>query len=298
MSIALSVVAPCLNEAKNLPELVDRLLRTFDRRQLAGEVVLVDDGSTDDTFAVMERSAGDGPGPGDRRPPSRQSGASCRPGAPASRRRAGGTSASSTPTCRTCRRTSGASIARSRSTGADLVQGYRSSIGRERDSRYVLSVGLNMLLNAALRDAPARQQVGLRHRRARDPGGRAAPPAALPLLPDVHQRGGAAKGYCVREIETLFQERARWATSFIDQVARCRWSCADFSDLAKGFVEFRLRRASRRASSRLPAGSSPRPRRQHRYSGWRRAWIETLLRHDAAPQVDDLAAGARPTTSS
>ena len=32
-------------------------------------------------------------------------------------------------------------------TGADLVQGYRSSIGRERDSRYFLSVGLNTLLN-------------------------------------------------------------------------------------------------------------------------------------------------------
>ena len=35
MSIELSVVAPCFNEAKNLPELVERLLRTFDRRQLA-----------------------------------------------------------------------------------------------------------------------------------------------------------------------------------------------------------------------------------------------------------------------
>src|SRR6185503_4634008 len=53
----LSVVVPCYNEAKNLPELVERLARVFDRRDLAGQVVLVDDGSADDTAAVIRALA-------------------------------------------------------------------------------------------------------------------------------------------------------------------------------------------------------------------------------------------------
>ena len=58
---ALSVVVPCYNEAKNLPELVERLLRVFDRKDLAGEVVLVDDGSADDTGGVIRKLSADHP---------------------------------------------------------------------------------------------------------------------------------------------------------------------------------------------------------------------------------------------
>ena len=38
----LSVVAPCYNEAKNLPELVERLLRVFEKKKIEGEVVILE----------------------------------------------------------------------------------------------------------------------------------------------------------------------------------------------------------------------------------------------------------------
>ena len=53
----LSVLVPCLNEEGNLPELIARLGTTFQRGELTGEVVLVDDGSTDGTWPLMEELA-------------------------------------------------------------------------------------------------------------------------------------------------------------------------------------------------------------------------------------------------
>tara|TARA_Y100001968_G_scaffold271567_1_gene263282 strand:- start:326 stop:1054 length:729 start_codon:yes stop_codon:yes gene_type:complete len=52
-----SVVLPCLNEARNLPELVDRF-RTFEDKW-DFELIIVDNGSTDDTASVLESIAGD-----------------------------------------------------------------------------------------------------------------------------------------------------------------------------------------------------------------------------------------------
>jgi phenylacetate-CoA ligase len=47
--IELSVIVPCLNEELNVPELTDRILRVFEAGGFRGEIILVDDGSTDDT---------------------------------------------------------------------------------------------------------------------------------------------------------------------------------------------------------------------------------------------------------
>lgn len=51
------VVVPAYNEAENIPDLVRELRATFDRYGLEGEVVLVDDGSTDGTAEIARREA-------------------------------------------------------------------------------------------------------------------------------------------------------------------------------------------------------------------------------------------------
>ncbi|MBI4540357.1 MAG: glycosyltransferase [Gemmatimonadetes bacterium] len=56
-----AVVVPAYNEAPVIPDLVRELRRTFETHGLAGEIILVDDGSTDDTGEVARREARDWP---------------------------------------------------------------------------------------------------------------------------------------------------------------------------------------------------------------------------------------------
>jgi glycosyltransferase involved in cell wall biosynthesis len=55
----LSIVVPVYNEAPNAEALVRELRDAADRLPLATEIVLVDDGSTDDTYAQLLAAAGD-----------------------------------------------------------------------------------------------------------------------------------------------------------------------------------------------------------------------------------------------
>ncbi len=57
----LSIVVPVYNEAPNAEALVRELLATADRLRLTTEIVLVDDGSQDDTYAQLIAAAGDDP---------------------------------------------------------------------------------------------------------------------------------------------------------------------------------------------------------------------------------------------
>jgi dolichol-phosphate mannosyltransferase len=57
----LSVVVPILNEAASLPQLVAELQSAADTNGYALEVILVDDGSTDDTWATIARLAASDP---------------------------------------------------------------------------------------------------------------------------------------------------------------------------------------------------------------------------------------------
>ena len=58
----LSVVVPCFNEELNVAELTRRVLNVFAVGGFAGELVLVDDGSSDGTRAAIEALAARYPG--------------------------------------------------------------------------------------------------------------------------------------------------------------------------------------------------------------------------------------------
>ncbi|ANQ50337.1 glycosyltransferase family 2 protein [Flammeovirga sp. MY04] len=51
--IDVSVVVPLLNESESLPELIEWIDRVFKQESLVGEVCLVDDGSTDNSWEVI-----------------------------------------------------------------------------------------------------------------------------------------------------------------------------------------------------------------------------------------------------
>ena len=56
--VELSIVVPLLDEAESLPELTAWLRRVLTARGLSYEVILIDDGSTDDSWTVIEALAG------------------------------------------------------------------------------------------------------------------------------------------------------------------------------------------------------------------------------------------------
>jgi glycosyltransferase involved in cell wall biosynthesis len=56
-AVELSIVIPLLNEAESLPELTRWIQRVLTARGLSYEVILIDDGSTDDSWVVIEALA-------------------------------------------------------------------------------------------------------------------------------------------------------------------------------------------------------------------------------------------------
>ena len=54
----LSIVIPLLNEAETLPELTSWIRRTCQQHQFTYEIILIDDGSTDESWAVIHELAG------------------------------------------------------------------------------------------------------------------------------------------------------------------------------------------------------------------------------------------------
>ena len=52
MTIDLSVVIPCLNEEKTIPVCIEKCLKSFKELNISGEVLVVDNNSTDKTAEV------------------------------------------------------------------------------------------------------------------------------------------------------------------------------------------------------------------------------------------------------
>ena len=234
--VELSVVVPCYNEAGNLPELVTRLRSVFEKRKVRGEIVLVNDGSGDGTGTVIDALAVAHP---EVVPVHHDQNRGLAAGWDTGVAKATGAYVCLIDADLQYQPEDVARLHRELlHTRVDLVQGYRSSIGRQRDSRYRLSKGLNAMLNTLfgmrLRDNKSGFVIARRetlahilHRRY-----------SYAYFQTFIAVSAHAKGYSIREIETIFETRLvghSFIPSFpLGLILRV------FADLAKGFVEFRL----------------------------------------------------------
>jgi phenylacetate-CoA ligase len=256
--IELSVIVPCFNEELNVPELTRRVLKTLDGGQVRGEIVLVDDGSRDRTRDVIEEQV--------RLDPARVVGvfheknagmaAAWRSGVNAAR-------GANVATIDADLQYQPEDLLRLYRTliesSVDIVQGYRSSVGRLRDGRFVLSRGLNILLNGSF-------GMNLRDNKS------GFVCCAKEVLQDLLRYKGRysywqsfimvaahARGYSYREIETLFEDRKQ-GQSFLDGQAY-RASARNFVDVGRAFWEYRLNAEPRDPALKIfEPGTSTLPR--------------------------------------
>ena len=264
----LSVIVPCFNEAGNLVELTSRLKAVFERKKISGEIVLVNDASTDDTGNLIRQlSAHDPAIILCHHPVNLGLAAGWATGLAASR---GKYVCLIDADLQNLPEDVGRLYREITVSHVDLVQGYRSTIGRLKDSRYTLSKGLNFLLNLLfgmrLRDNKSGFIICRRD-----------------VLEDVLRRrfryfhfqtfitvAAHSKGYTIREIETLFESRLI-GESFIPKFP-FRLIYQVLLDLGTAFYEYRW---SGRKKTILAdfLQSMPRKPRAEKYGAFRRFWL-------------------------
>jgi phenylacetate-coenzyme A ligase PaaK-like adenylate-forming protein len=230
------VLVPCLNEEANLYELVSRLDATFRRGGVAGEVALVDDGSSDRTWEVILALAARFPFVLPvRHDHNRGIAAAWRSALEASR----GTLVCLIDADLQYQPEDILRLLRAqRETNVDIVQGRRSVIGRKKQPRYYWSRGLNWILN---------HLFGLRLHDCKS-GFILCPREVLTHLLSYRRRyqfwqsfimvAAHAKGYSYTEIETLFEER-RAGESFLDDFP-VRVILGALRDLLPALAEYRF----------------------------------------------------------
>ena len=269
--IEISVVAPCYNEAVNIAPLVQRTLATFDRHGLKGEIVLVDDCSTDETLANIRKLA-------ETEPRLRFAHHETNKGL------FGGwlTGVEMALGANVCLidadlQNPPEEIYRLyrclQRDSVDMVQGVRSSIGRLKDNRYLLSRGLNICLNTLFGMKAADNKSGFV----------IAPRDVLRDVlnmrrsyhyPHTFLRVAAErKSYIVEEVETLFVERQS-GQSFLGNFP-IRPVLRVLKDLGAAVLDFSLRAPENDLEAFLREHAplrEPEP-----YTGWRKALMEAYF---------------------
>lgn len=236
--VELSVIVPCLNEELNIPELAARILRVFEAGQVRGELVIIDDGSTDGTAAVIRDLMRKHEGVvGCFHPENRGIAAAWKSGAAAAR----GTLVAILDADLQYQPEDLLRLRRELyDHSVDIVQGWRSAVGRRKDRRYTLSRGFNVLLNAAF---------GMRLRDNKSGFLMCSREVFLDLLTykgsyfywqSFVMVAAHAKGYSYKEIETIFEQR-RQGVSFLDKTAQVA-ALKSFVDLGKAAWEYRVKR--------------------------------------------------------
>jgi phenylacetate-CoA ligase len=268
----LSVIVPCLNEQANIPELVARVGEVFEVGGFAGELILIDDGSADRTWEVIEEAAqAFAFVVGRRHPDNRGIAAAWKTGVTAAQGRLVGILDADL-------QYQPEDLLRLRRelllSNVDIVQGWRSPVGREKQVRYYYSRGLNTMLNVAfgmnLKDNKSGFLV-----------------CAREIFEDLlSYRGSYAywqsfimvaahhKGYTYKQVETLFEPR-RAGESFlaatpVGPIVR------SFVDMGRALVEYRVKPQSPSTLRTFLDRDPPLVREPHEPS-WRRLYFSAYL---------------------
>ncbi len=268
--LELTVIAPCYNEELNVRELARRVVSVFQRGNLRGELVLVNDGSQDDTKSVIQEME------------------AAYPGVVVGIHH--GVNQGITGAWKTGARAAGAPVVAIidadlqyqpedllrlyrtlLESNVDIVQGWRSAVGRERGTRYHLSRGLNTILNATFGMKLQDNKSGFLV-------------TSKEILEDLLTYDGGyyywqsfimvaahAKGYSYKQIETLFENR-RAGTSFLDGNAY-RAAARSLVDVGKATWEYRVKNrppdTTRQFLRRHPPQFEPKPRSPAKQAHWR-----------------------------
>ena len=265
----LSVIVPCYNEAGNVREMANRLCGVFDRKQVAGQVVFVNDCSRDETGPRIDKLAND-----DSRivavhhEVNKGLAAGWATGLSHSDGRYvclidGDLQNLPEDVWRLYREIT--------TNNVDMVQGYRSSIGRLQDSRYTLSKVLNFMLNTAFGMKLRDNKSGFVICRAEVLGEILRRRFSYFHFQSFITIAAHARGFTIREIETIFQSRLvgqsfipSFPTKLIAQV---------LVDLVKAFVEYRLTSRPQTVLAEFLSDLPPDPRHQT-MTGFRAFWFK------------------------
>jgi len=236
MKYELSVIGPCYNEAQNIQELVERLQNVFTKKKINGEIILVNDASTDNTGEIIDKYANQFQNfTACHHKKNKRMVAGWKTGLTTSR----GKYICLMDTDLQNRPEDVERLYREiKNTQTDMIQGFRSTTGRARNLSLYLSRGLNTILNLIFGMHQKDNKSGFVVCRRE-------------VLEDILRYrykyryfqsfitvATKAKGYIIGEIETVFEER-RMGESFIPKlpVKVIFWALID---LIKGFFEFRL----------------------------------------------------------
>lgn len=254
VSVELSVLIPCYNEEGNLPELVERTRRVFERKAIAGEIVLVNDASTDGTRAQIDALTAAHPDVvGVHHATNRGIAGGWQSAFAHSR----GRYVCTIDADLQYQPEAIAQLYREMCfSKADLVQGWRSSLERHQyDIRYYMSRGLDYLLKFAfgMHEHDVKSGFVVYKREVFEDILRDAP--LYFYFQHMITVVAKARGYTLRQVETLFEER-RAGQSFIGFFP-VRMIGRTFVDIARAVVETRLREPTDKSLT-TPGGDRPR----------------------------------------
>jgi phenylacetate-CoA ligase len=239
--VELSVVVPCFNEEGNLDVLVTRTRRVFATHAIAGELVLVDDGSRDGTGPAIDALAVRHPG--EIVAVHHRTNRGITSGWRSGLDHAHGRWVCTIDADLQYRPEDIAVLfAIARGGTVDLVQGRRLPV--KRDTRYVMSRGLDLLLKAAFAMPENDVKSGFvvyRREAFADILGEAGRFHHFQHMITVVAK---AKGYTLRQVDVPFEERHA-GTSFIGRLP-LRMLATTFVDIGRGLVAYRFGRGARR----------------------------------------------------